>query len=581
MVKQKSLGLYKRILSYSFQYPLIVVTALTCVILGGFSEAGLFWLLKPILDQGFVEKNSLFIKMMPWMVVGAFICMSALNFAGSFGMQWVSQQVITKLRLEMYDKILHLPQRDYDQHSTGYFMSKLTFDIAQLMAVSSMTLVSIIKDSAVILGLIIVMFVNDWVITLMVFLMAPVLYLILRYVSRRLRGIARTMQGHMGEFNHVLEEGIRGQKEVKLFNAYEQMNNRFRKVNHHLRHLSMKSLVASQLASPISQVFLVIFIAMVIWYASNQATEDAITIGSFLSLLAAMVGMLTPIKRLVSMNESLQRGAAGAEGVFGILDAEPEENHGTMILPKVNGHIVYNNVKFQYERSEQLALKGIDLEILPKETVALVGASGSGKSTFANLLSRFYSVTEGEILLDGHRIEEIELMDYRSYISYVGQHVILFADTIANNINFGNTHCTRADIERAAKLANAADFIEALPQGYDTVIGENGAKLSGGQRQRIAIARALLKDAPILIFDEATSSLDNESEYAIQKALKSISAEKTTIIIAHRLSTIEHADKIVVFNQGEIMEIGRHEELLEKGGFYAKLYRVDKQEEAV
>ncbi len=579
MIKKESLGLYKRILSYSFRYPFILVSSLACVILGGFSEAGLFWLLKPILDEGFVEKNSLFIKLMPWLVIGAFLCMSALNFAGSFGMQWISQKVIVKLRIQMYDKLLHLPQTEYDKHSTGYFISKLTFDIAQLMAVSSMTLVSIIKDSAVIFGLVVVMLINDWKITMLVFLMAPFLFLILRYVSRRLRGIARTMQHHMGEFNHILEEGIRGQKEVKLFNAYPQMNQRFKEINKHLRHYSMKSLVASQLASPVSQVFLVIFIAVVIWYASNQASNDSITIGSFLSLLAAMVGMLTPIKRLVSMNEALQRGAAGAEGVFTILDSESETDKGTKKIAQVNGAIVFKDVQYRYEVSEKYALKGINLEIAPKETVAFVGASGSGKSTTANLFSRFYDIEEGIITLDGINIEEIELENYRSHISYVGQHVILFADTIANNIGFGSKEYTREEIKHAAKLANADKFIEALPEQYDTVIGENGAKLSGGQRQRIAIARALLKNAPILIFDEATSSLDNESEYAIQKALKSISKDKTTIIIAHRLSTIENADKIVVFQEGEIVEVGTHQDLLDKNGYYAKLYKIDKSDE--
>ncbi|MHC5225315.1 lipid A export permease/ATP-binding protein MsbA [Ignatzschineria sp. LJL83] len=578
MIKQDNLQLYKRILSYSFKYPLIVVAALLCVVLGGFAEAGLFWLLKPILDEGFVQKNSTFIKVMPWLVVGAFIATSILSFAGSFGMQWVSQRVITTLRLQMYSKMLHLPQSEYDKHSTGYFMSKLTFDIAQLMAISSMTLVSIIKDSAMIIGLVVVMFLSSWQITLLVFLMTPVLYIVLRYVSKRLRGIARRMQGHMGEFNHILEEGLRGQKEVKLFNAYDRMDSRFATVNKHLRHLNMKSLVASQIASPISQVFLVFFIAIVIWYASNQASSDEITIGSFLSLLAAMVGMLTPIKRLVSVNEALQRGAAGAEGVFGILDSNSEPDNGIVKLEKIAGKIEFQDVKFKYESGSDLALKGLSLDIQPKETVALVGASGSGKSTFANLLSRFYIPTEGKILLDGIDINDISLENYRSFMGYVGQHVILFADTIANNISFGNDQFTREEIERAAQYANADEFIRALPEGYDTLIGENGAKLSGGQRQRIAIARALLKNSPILIFDEATSSLDNESEYAIQKALKTLSEDKTTIIIAHRLSTIEHADKIVVFNQGEIVEIGNHQSLLEQKGYYAKLYKIDKEE---
>lgn len=579
MLNSESITLYRRILSYTFKYPLILVTSVIAIALSGAFEAGLFWLLKPILDEGFVGKNAEFIAIMPWLIIAIFLTMSALGFAGNFGMQWVAQKVVMALRGEMYQKLLTLPQTNYDRHPSGSFLSKLTYDVNQLLTISSLALITLIKDTAIILGLLVVMFIQNWKITLMVLTMAPFIYFVLRYVSTRLRNLSRTIQSEMGELNHITEETIRGHREIKLFSAFRIMSERFESVNRRLRQLNMKIMVSSELSSPLSQVLLVICVAVVIWYASTQTVEGDFTVGGFLSLLAAMIAILNPIKRLTRLNEALQRGLAGAEGVFELIDSPSEENRGTTHLTELKGEIEFKEVYFNYEGTERRALNGISLKIEPKETIALVGASGSGKSTFANLLARFYLPTSGEILIDGYPLNTLELENYRSFISYVGQNVILFADTVANNISFGSEDYERAEIIQAAKHANADQFIQLLPKQYDTLIGEDGARLSGGQRQRVAIARALLKDAPILILDEATSSLDSESEYAIQEALKPLSKDKTTIIIAHRLSTIENADKIVVFDQGKIVEMGTHQSLLEANGYYAKLYRINIDEE--
>ena len=576
-MKTQNIALYKRILSYTLAYPGTLILAMIAIALSGLLEAGLFWLLKPILDEGFVGKNEAFIKMMPWMIIGIYVAMSTLSFTGNVGMQWVAQKVIEKLRYQMYDRLLTLPQAEYDKKSSGAFLSKLTYDVNQLLTISSMALVTLIKDSFIIVGLLCVMFLQNWKVSALAFMMAPFIYFVLKTVSNRLRRLARTIQSQMGTLNHITEETIRGHREIKLFSAYKEMRNRFRKVNKDIRHLNMKIVSASELSSPLSQVLLVICVAVVIWYASHQAAQDEFTVGGFLSLLAAMIALLNPIKRLTRLNEALQRGFAGAEGVFELIDSIEEPNRKGHAFTNLEGKIAFNGVEFYYQDRERKALRGIDLTIRPRETVALVGGSGSGKSTFANLLARFYEPTSGEICVDEVNLSEVDLESYRNQISYVGQNVILFADTIANNIAFGQSKVTKEAIIEAAKQANAYDFIMELPEGFDTMIGENGARLSGGQRQRVAIARALLKNSPILILDEATSSLDTESERLIQEALVTLCQNKTTIIIAHRLSTIEHADRIVVFDHGKIVEEGTHQSLLDKNGYYSKLYRVSEE----
>lgn len=577
--KAKSVALYRRLLSYTFRHPFILIGSMLAIALSGLSEAGLFYLLKPILDEGFVGQNRAFIQIMPWLIVGVFLLMSLFSFLGNIGMQWIAQKVVNILRSEMFDKLLTLPLKEYNKSTSGAYLSKLTYDVNQLMTISSTALVTLIRDVATIIGLVTVMFIHNWKLSLIIMLITPFIALLLTTLAKVLRSLSRTVQSEVGELNHITEETIRGHREIKLFSAYEAVAKRFRAVNHKIRKLNLKIMVFTELASPLSQFLLVVCVAILIRYSSQQALEGSFTVGGFLSMLAAMIGLLNPIKRLTRLSEALQRGLAGAESVFALIDAPLEENNPRHPIENFKGRITFEGVSFSYNDDGRKALDGIDLTIDEKETIALVGASGSGKSTFANLLARFYLPTEGQILLDGVPLNEIDLHQYRSYISYVGQNVILFADTIANNIGFGTPNATREEIIWAAEQANARTFIEEMPDGFETLIGQDGARLSGGQRQRIAIARALLKDAPILILDEATSSLDNESEHAIQEAINALSADKTTLIIAHRLSTIEHADRIVVFKGGEIVESGTHEGLLAAEGEYAKLYQINRSEE--
>lgn len=578
MTKETGFKLYKRLLGYTNRYRTVLIIALCGVALSGVFEAGLFGMLKPILDKGFFDKDPTFIRWMPALLIGVFFIKSIFAFLGNVGMQWVAQKVIMTLRKEMFARLITMPMSEYDKTTTGSLLSKLTYDVNQLLTISSFALVTLIKDTATIVGLLFVMFYNSWKISLIMFLIAPFIAIILRVVSKRLRKLSHSAQESMGELNHVTEEAIRGHREIKLFNAYDFIEDRFNRINRRLQQVNVKIMVASEAASPMVQLMIVFCVAIIISYAASQVEPGGLTPGGFLTTLGAMVGLLNPIKRLTRLNESLQRGLAGAESIFSLIDAPIEKTKSDSISSKnleyeIEGKILFDNVDFFYHEDKTVFSK-FNLEIKPKETVALVGASGSGKSTFANLLAGFYLPQEGDIWIDDISLNSLPLREYRHILSYVSQNVVLFADTIANNIALGEGEYSRDKVIQAAKNANAWEFIEQMPEGLDTLIGENGARLSGGQRQRIAIARALYKNAPILILDEATSSLDTESEYYIQEAIQVLSQNTTTIIIAHRLSTIENADRIIVFDQGQIVEMGTHSELLEKNNIYARLYRL-------
>ncbi|GBU09310.1 lipid ABC transporter permease/ATPase [Gammaproteobacteria bacterium] len=575
-----SLGLYKRLLKYTLKYKVILFFSLIAVGFAGLTEASLAALLKPILDQGFIGKDAFFIKMMPFMIVGAFLVMSGFSYIGNVGMQKIAQNVILNLRGQMFQKLLTIPIQRFDDQPSGVLLSKLTYDVNQLLTISSFALVTLIKDSATILGLLTVMLYSDWKLTLIALCAGPFIALILRFVSKRLRTLSHNIQNEMGELNHVVEETIRGHKEIRLYNAADAMNTRFNKTNSRLMKLNIRTMIISELSSPATQLMVVLFVAAFIAYAGNQVAQAQLTVGGFLSLLAAMVMLLNPIKRLTRLNESLQRGLAGATSIFALLDECDELSATTRITERFKGEIKITNLDFNY--GERVALKDINLHIQAGQTAALVGASGSGKTTLANLIARFYLPDTGSIVIDGHDISDIHLDDFRKNISYVSQNVVLFAGNISDNIALGQTNLNTADIlqsidkaiNKAIENANAAEFIRQLPARLNTLIGENGTRLSGGQRQRLAIARAFLKDAPILILDEATSNLDTQSEFLIQQAMENLSKNRTTIIIAHRLSTIEKADIIVVLDHGKIVETGNHEQLIAKNGAYAKLHRI-------
>ncbi len=568
--------LYRRLLRYTFRYKIRLLISLLCIGLAGLMEAGLAYLLKPILDQGFVEKDPQFIQRMPFLIVGVFLILAIVSVLGNIGMKWIAERVIYDLRRELFDKITRLPVATIESQAAGIFISKLTFDVMQLASISSFALLTLIKDSATIIGLVAIMFWSHWQLSLIALTCAPFIGFLLKKLSKRLRKISHALQDEMGQLNHVVEETLRGHREVRLYHAQNMLRHRFDHINQRLRRLNIKSAIAAEIASPITQVMLVISMAIIIWYASEQAMQNKLTVGGFVALLGAMAMLLNPIKRLARLNEQLQKGLAGTESIFAVLDleTEPDSERSTTQSIILRGDIVLKGLDFIYPQSDKAALHNINLHIQAGETIALVGASGSGKTTLANILARFYMPTAGDILCDGISIDALSLTDLRANIGFVGQHVMLFADSIAANIALGDPHPDLGRVEQAAKQAHAWEFIASLDGQLQHQVGENGVRLSGGQRQRLAIARALYKNAAILILDEATSALDTESEHLVRTALTTLQQGRTTIIIAHRLSTIENADRIVVLEQGMIREIGHHTELLALNGVYAKLHRL-------
>jgi len=468
-----------------------------------------------------------------------------------------------------------LPTRYYDDHATGNLISKLTFDVTQVTNAATTVVTVSVRDSIIMVGLLGWLFYLNWKLTLLSLLMAPVIALIVRTLSNRMRTNSRDTQEAMGSVTQVIEETISAHKVVKLFGGQQYESNRFNEQINWVRRHTMKQAAASAANVPIVQMVAGIALAAVIYLATMQSNADEITVGGFVSFIMAMLMLTAPLKRLTGVSEYLQRGLAAAESVFVLLDTESEIDHGTQVIGRARGELRFDNIQFSYAPDIRPALQNIVLHVRAGENIALVGASGGGKTTMANLVPRFYTPTGGAILLDGHNISDLTLASLRANIALVSQEVVLFNDTVAANIAYGQMReVPEAEIIAAAKAAHAMEFIGEWPQGLDTLVGERGIKLSGGQRQRIAIARAILKDAPILILDEATSALDSESERHVQAALETLMQGRTTLVIAHRLSTIEKADRIVVLQKGEIAEIGTHRELLNKNGIYARLHQI-------
>ncbi len=453
--------------------------------------------------------------------------------------------------------------------------SRFTYDVTQVTSAATNVVMVLVKDSVTMAGLLAYLLYLDWKLTMISLIMVPPIALVVRYFNVRLRNMSRATQQAMGDITQVLQETVECNKVVKIFGGQGYEARRFGETSNRLRGFSMKQTAAAAANVPIVQVLAALAVAVVVYYATVQAQSNSTTVGGFVSFLAAMLLLTAPLKRLTGVAEHLQRGLAAAESVFTLLDEQPEKDEGTVELARARGDIRFDRVTFRYPRAEQPALLGVTVAIRPGETVALVGPSGSGKTTLANMVPRFFHPASGRITIDGHDVETLSLASLRRNIALVSQEVALFNDTVAANIAYGQTAgASREAIERAAQAAHAQDFIHAMPQGIDTLIGENGVRLSGGQRQRLAIARTILKDAPILILDEATSALDSESEKHVQAALERLMQGRTTIVIAHRLSTIEKADRIVVLDKGEVAEVGTHAELLARGGIYTRLYSI-------
>jgi len=575
--------LYARLLTYVRPYWKVFAAALVCMALASLAEPIFPAMMKSLLDNGFSSSaDSMDWLFYPLAIMGLFLVRAIFGFAGSYAMNWVSNNVVTELRQAMFERMVRLPTRYYSDNLSGRLMSRIAYDVSGVAGAATGALTTLIKDSLSIVGLLAWLLYLNWKLTLITFAVVPFIAVVVRIFGKRLRRVAKGQQESMGRITQVLQETIEGHKVVKIFGGQAYEGERFYKSVREQRGLAMRSALAAAAQTPIVQFFAATGVAVIMGVAMKQATTDQTSVGSFVSFVTAMLMILAPLKRLTDVSAPIQRGLASAESVFSLIDEEAEGDTGTEVLGRARGLVEFDQVSFTYAGAERPALAGVSFVIRPGESVALVGPSGSGKTTAANLLPRFYQPESGQIRVDGHALEDIRLDSLRDNIALVSQDVVLFNDTLGANIAYGGKRAaTREEIHAAAKAAHALEFIEALPDGFDTMIGENGVKLSGGQRQRIAIARALLKDAPILILDEATSALDTESERHVQAALDELMRGRSTLVIAHRLTTIERADRIAVLSAGKVVETGAHAELLAQNGIYARLHSMQVQESLV
>ena len=575
MQQMTSSGLYLRLLKYVAPYWRIFALALIGMVMVGLTEVALPALMKPLLDGTFVYKDQALMRWMPAVIIAVVVVRGSAEYMAAYSINWVGNKLVMDLREAMFGKLLGLPTPYYDDHASGNLISKLTYDVTQVTAAGTSVLTVMFKDSVSLVGLLIYMLWLNWKLTLLALVMTPLIVGVVRLISVRLRMSSRSVQQAMGDVTQVLQETIEGHKVVKLFGGQRYEGARFGEQVNRVRRFMMKQTTAAAASVPIVQLLAGLALAAIVYLATQQSSGNEITVGEFVSFITAMLMLTAPLKRITGVNEPLQRGLAAAESVFDLIDQPAESDPGRSAIARVDGAIRFDNVSFTYANADRPALQGITLTINPAETVALVGASGGGKTTLANLVPRFYRPTGGRILLDGYDLETLTLASLRANIALVSQDVVLFNDSVAANIAYGVMRDTsEADIVKAAEAAHAMEFIRAMPDGLNTLVGENGVRLSGGQRQRLAIARALLKNAPVLILDEATSALDSESERHVQAALETLMQGRTTMVIAHRLSTIERANRIVVLDRGQIAEIGSHRELLAAGGIYARLYEI-------
>jgi len=572
-------NVYSRLLSYVKNYKLVFLASILSMAAYAATETGLAALMKTIMDDGFVERDPQAIKLIPLFLIGLFLVRGTANFITSYGLGWIARNVIKTLREQMFGHMIVLPSYFYDKSNSGQLMSKLLYDVEQVAEASTDAILTLIRDSLTVLGLLAWMIYLNGKLALIILLTVPLIALIIIKISLRFRKISQNIQNSMGDVGHICSEIIEGQREVKTFGSQDYENKRFDVINQQNRRQRMKMITTNAISQPIIQLISVLGLSGVIYLATQPDMIGTISGGMFVSFVTAMFMLLTPLKRLTKVNAKIQAGIAASQSIFELLDQQPEQDNGTKTIERAQGDIVYKNVTFSYGGKNKPVLNNISFHAKPGQTIAFVGHSGSGKTTLVSLLARFYQIESGQIELDGIDINQLSLTNLRQHISLVNQNVVLFNDTVANNIAYGQKkRVSNNDIIAAAKAAHAWDFIEALPEGLATQVGQNGVLLSGGQRQRIAIARALLRDAPILILDEATASLDTEAERHIQAALEQLMKQRTTLVIAHRLSTIEKADQIIVMHNGHIIETGTHAELISKGKHYAELHRLQFQE---
>jgi len=574
-----SKALYQRLLRYVRPYLKEFLAAIVAMIIFAATETGLAALMQPLMDGSFVARDPDTIRLIPLALIALFLVRGIASFFTAYGLGWISRNVIKNLRKEMFDRLLVLPASFYDQSTSGQLMSKLLYDVEQVANATTDAILTLIRDSLIIIGLLVWMIYLNGLLSFIILLTIPFIAFLVYKISARFRQISTNIQDSMGDVSHITSEIVEGHREVKTFGSQYYESQRFDSANQKNRRQSMKMVATSAISQPIIQLITVLGLAVVIYLATLPTMLETITAGSFISFITAMFMILTPLKRLTKVNATIQRGLSAAQSIFTLLDEKEEIDTGIKTIDQARGEIHYHNVNFSYNKADKnQVLNSISFHAKPGQTIAFVGHSGSGKTSLVSLLSRFYPLSHGQISVDGIDINQLKLHDLRSQISSVNQNVILFNDTIANNIAYGLDNISNERIIAAAQAAHAWEFIERLPDGLATQVGQNGVLLSGGQRQRLAIARALLRDTPILILDEATASLDSEAEHHIQSALESLMTNRTTLVIAHRLSTIEKADQIIVMHDGHIIETGTHRELLEREAHYAELYRLQFQD---
>jgi len=563
---------YRRILGYVRPYRGVFAIAIVGMLLVASTDVMLLKIVQPLLNNvGAIDADSVW--WLPYSIVGVFVLRGLGSYASEYGLAWIGSRVVFDLRCEACDRLLRLPTAFYDATSAGFLLSRITFDAQQIAATASEAITVSIRNSLTIAFMLGYLLYLNWQLTLIALATVPLLAISLRKMRRRMKRVSTMVQDRTGSLTHALEEAIGAHRIVKIFGGEKYEGGRLRAAADKLRLSTAKQAAASALGTPINQIIVSVAVGAILWAAVRRMGGGHYAIGDFVTYLAALLHLTNQLKTLSNVQAVTQRGLTAAESVFKLIDEPPEPDAGTIELGRARGNIRFENVTKRYAENIAPALSDIDIEIASGESVALVGPSGGGKTTLINLIPRFYLPSAGRVLLDGQDLAAIRLAALRRQIALVSQEIVLFNDTIAANIAYGAmADASTEAIERAADAANALEFIRAQPEGFATLVGERGIRLSGGQRQRIAIARAILKDAPILILDEATSALDNESERLIQAALEVLMRGRTTIVIAHRLSTIEHCDRIIVLDGGRVMEAGTHADLLAAQGLYARLH---------
>jgi len=566
---------YRRLLGYLWPLRGTVAFAFVGMALDAACGSAFIKFIKDIIDSVFTAHDPFWILWMPVIIIVLFLVRGIATYITDYGMARVARGIIHRMRTEVFTRYLQLPASYFSEETSGQMISRLTFTVEQVAGACTDSLKILVLHSLSIIGFTAVMLYYSARLTAALFILAPLIAAIVYLVGKRYRRIGPRIQQSMGEVTGTIDEIVLGQREVKIYGGQDYERERFEKVTNENRRLNLKVSATNALSTSLVQIVAACAIAAVIFVATRPGIINHITSGQFMSVITGMSVMLTSLKQLTTVQASLNRGVVAAHDLFALIDTPAEVDRGAALATNVRGEIAFEGVSFRYVGQHVAALDGIDLRCAPGTVTALVGRSGSGKSSLVGLVPRFYEPSAGQILLDGHPLTEYRLASLRAQIAWVGQNVVLFNDTIARNIAYGALGtATREAVEAAARAANAMEFIERLPNGLDSQVGEGGALLSGGQRQRIAIARAILKNAPILILDEATSALDTESERLIQDALKKLMHDRTALVIAHRLSTIEHADQIAVLDAGRIVERGTHAALIARGARYAALYKM-------